>query len=414
MTYHEVPRPESAPLQALLGEISPPVIINSVPVRLVTEGAGMAGLPDLHDNRDWAGLTGHTFVSARVSTYIASLLKEKGYNADPQIVLNAHLISHTGRRKHDEARTKPDHVPNAKSIVSISNEELGVNYLKSKNINPAHLEVVSALAHGHEEPVPLQEDLNFRIASYADHRCEHEVYSLGERLGNFLMGYFLNTKNMSPPEKKSLQSQVHTVFNELVQQGRKGSLTLYRATSIARGLGAPEFSERGLNISSFMQMLLDDSELEKTMIEAGINPDDISSDNPPLSRWERYLRRLFVGDALPEAHELIGKALASPANKVNLQEAQTLGGWNSWDSALRKIIKETIPQANWPAQAWAPAMIENLYVTSLIQGNSESFKSKNSTVRPLEGWARAVWFFQYLDLSPAERDGYRKLLKASK
>ena len=316
---------------------------------------------------------------------------------------------------HDEAKKNPDYVQNAKEITSHTNEEIGVRHVKAQGLKKEHIDIIEALAHGHEAPEVVYKSLDYRIASYCDHRCEHEIYPLSERMGTFLMGNFFNTKNMPAQDKKELQTRVNQGFSDLVQLGRKGELTLEHATQIARTLGASQTSDRGLDLPGFMKLVVEDAELEKIMLTAGINPDTIANDSHITPRWERYLRRLYVMDAEPGAFELINQAISQTRNKQVLEQAQQLGGWNSWESAVRNIVRATIPQANWASQKWAPKMLEDLYVKSIAQGDTEPYKSNvDNSTRPLYGWARAVWFFQYLDLSPEERIGYRKLLKASK
>ena len=70
---------------------------------------------------------------------------------------------------HDEAKKNPDYVQNAKEITSHTNEEIGVRHVKAQGLKKEHIDIIEALAHGHEAPEVVYKSLDYRIASYFYH-----------------------------------------------------------------------------------------------------------------------------------------------------------------------------------------------------------------------------------------------------
>jgi len=73
-------------------------------------------------------------LSARLASHLATLLKNKGINVDPEVDLRAHLVSHLGRRSWEESKMYPEDVSNSADKSSKTNEVLGVEILEAQNL----------------------------------------------------------------------------------------------------------------------------------------------------------------------------------------------------------------------------------------------------------------------------------------
>lgn len=297
-------RPRAEILEVLKGEISGPITTVSnkpgqvgqeVEVNLVKEGSGMLGLEYALDNREWAGINNHIWLTARFATHFSRRLKEAGYETDPQRVLNGMLASHPGRRQWDEAGWYPDVVSDAQGKRSISNETLGMQLIQGK-VPQEDFELVVALGHnveGFSADSSIYDSWDFKVAIYTDHRTAQNYGKLNERMGDFLLGNFFKREEVTP----ELKEQVYAKVGEIIEKQKEtGSVSLEEADKVVEDLGATADSAR-LSRRDLMRLIINDADTEAALIKAGIDPDDVSEKTVPMPRWEKYLRRLYINDA---------------------------------------------------------------------------------------------------------------------
>lgn len=303
-------RPKAAVLEALTGKVSEPLRTVSqkprfegseVTVRLSEEGPCMAGLIDVDDNREWFGINNHQWLSARYAVNFSKRMAEAGYDTDPGRILNAMLVSHTGRRQWDEAGWYPDAVKNAKQTRSISNETLGMQLIDGE-VPGDVFGLVVALGHGIEgfsvDP-KIYESWDYKIAIYTDHRTTQKYEPLHTRMGDFLLGNFYKREDVTPELKEEVYGRIESMIAE--QKQRRflwiEPFSVDDADEIAKKLGAAEISSRLVGRKELMRLVLQDADTEATLIAAGIDPDEINDETVPEPRWERYLKRLYLNDA---------------------------------------------------------------------------------------------------------------------
>lgn len=381
-------RPKAEIIDALRGEISEPVKTTSnkpgqvgetVNIRLVKSGAGMLGLEDAQDNKEWSGILNHVLLSARYAAHFSKELKRRGIEANPDRVLNGMIVSHPGRRQWDEAGWYPEAVADSKGKRSISNETLGMHIIDGKVSRDA-FELVVALGHNVERfsvDPSIFDSLDFKIAIYVDHRTAQKYEPLNTRMGDFLLGNFYKREDITA----ELKEQVYGRMKKLIEEQKEcrfrwiEPLSVEDADEIAQKLGASEGSAR-LKRKELMRLILQDADTEAYLVSAGIDPDKVNDITVPAPRWERYLRRLYINDAEGEIFKWLEKA----APKVPLD----IHFMSDWEFAALGI---------WSSQDKMP------------------YKSNKGK---LKGVDRAIEFFRYLDTLPlAKREKVDELQEQS-
>ncbi|MEK7573631.1 MAG: hypothetical protein AAB531_04370 [Patescibacteria group bacterium] len=249
-------RPVSQTLEALEGEVSDPVTTNSqkpgnegqkVTVRLVREGAGMAGLEEREDNKEWAGIFNHLVKTARVSTFLAQELQKVGENVNPNLILNTVLISHAGRRQWDEANWYPEAVENAEEKAKMGDQPLAIPVLEKAGTPTEIMEIVESHAVGTQYPIERMDTWEKKLALYADFRVSQNLMNLDERFEDL--------------SKRAVPA---------------GRLTKEQLDAIEAWARKTE---------------------EEIFSRISITPAEITDNFPPQPRWERYIRRLYINDA---------------------------------------------------------------------------------------------------------------------
>lgn len=252
----EIPRPSSKTLEALEGKVSAPIKTTShkpgnedkeVTVRIVQEGAGMAGLKEREDNKEWSGIFNHLVKTARVATFLAQELRKKGENVNPDLILNTVLISHAGRRQWDEANWYPDAVESAQEKAAMGDQPLATPVLKQAGISKEIMDIVEAHAVGTQYPIERMDTWEKKLALYADFRVSQNLMSLRDRFDDF-------AKRAVPAGRLS-QDQLDAIE-------------------------AWAFKTEGEIFSKL-----------------SIKPEDLTDGFPTQPRWEKYIRRLYVNDA---------------------------------------------------------------------------------------------------------------------
>ena len=272
----EFPHPQKEVLKVLKGKISEPVETLSkkpgqedkiVSPRLVKEGSGMVGLKNLEDNKEWSGILNHVLRTARLSSFLAGLLKEKGVDVDQKMVLNTVLVSHSGRRQWDESRWYPDAVENMESKKTKTDTEISIELLEKAGVSPTIIENIKT----HDAKYSLekiQENWVAKIALYADFRTSQNVMSLDER--------FDDLEKRAVPDGR--------ITKEELDELRK----FYKKT-----------------------------EEEIFSIIKNKKPEEITDIYPRAPLWENYIRRLYIQDAEENIFEKYS------ALKSNLEKAKT-------------------------------------------------------------------------------------------
>lgn len=273
-----------------------------VTVRIATEGPCLFGLTDWEDLKEWSGIMNHVFLSARSAVYFAQEMQKKGHIVDAQLVLEAMLVSHAGRRQWDEAQWYPNIAPDAQEKRDITNEELGLQLIHHKAPKPI-FELVAALGHGVERftiATAVYSSLEYKLAVYADHRTSQKYEPLNTRMGDFLLGNFYD-KNQITPE---LKTQVYAAMHNIIRQEKIHyadstntlAVSLAEADQSLQNLGARTTSLR-LNREQLVGLILQDAQTEAVLEQAGIHSDNLSKITIPMPKWENEIRRKYVQSA---------------------------------------------------------------------------------------------------------------------
>ncbi len=323
-----------------------------VQVRLAKEGPAMFGLEDWQDNREWAGITNHVLLSARLAVYLAQKLAEKGHEIDIQTVLDAMIVSHAGRRQWDEANWYPGGVvalvgqEEANRRRSVSNEELGLELIKGR-VDDKVFKLVAALAHNlqnYQVDQSVLESLEFLVAIYADHRTSQRYEPLHSRMGDFLLGNFFDKDAVDDEKKQTVYRAIEDIINrqkayKLKEEGAT-EVSLDEADDIANRLGAKEDSSR-LSRKDLMRLILQDAETEALLIQAEINPATINDETVPMPQWEADFRREYIEAAADSIQAKIKEInnISDPTGKEAALD-QTFPPITWWGKYVRKHYLE--------------------------------------------------------------------------
>lgn len=294
--------PNSRVIEALKGRVSEPKEVISykhgsrgekVKVSLVEEGAGMVGLKDREDNREWAGIFNHLVKTGRVATFLAKELQKTGVDIDPRVVLNAILVSHAGRRQWDEACWYPDIVVNAQEKKDKRDVQLTREILEKIDLPERVKNVVQA--HGIPTMYPLEkiDTWEKKVALYIDYRVTHVVMDFDARVADFA--------------------------KRAIQEGRVAEKDI------------ADLIEWGHRTEKEIFSKLD------------TQPEDITDEFPPQPRWEQYIRRLYINDAeqgiftrLSELHKDISEGTIG--NKEKLKKEFPENTW--WGKYVRELYSK--------------------------------------------------------------------------
>jgi hypothetical protein len=287
-------RPVSKTLEALEGEISIPVetvsqkpghIGEKVQVSLVKEGAGMAGLKEAEDNKEWSGIFNHLVKTARVATFLAQELQKKEENVNPNLILNTVLISHAGRRQWDEANWYPDAVKDAEEKSKLGDQPLATPVLEKAGISDEILDIVESHGIGTLYPIEKMNTWEKKLSLYSDFRVSQNIMSLDQR--------FDDLSKRAVPAGRLSQAQLDEIENW------------------AKNTEKEIFSK------------------------LPISPSDITEDFPSQARWERYIRRLYINDAEEGIFKKISEFRGS---KDEFNQEFPSNTW--WGKYVRELYQE--------------------------------------------------------------------------
>ncbi len=330
--FHEL-KPTQSVVDALRGEISIPTLTESrkprhegeiVEVRLASEGPGLFGLTDYKDSQLWSGIFNHSVLSARYSLYFVAELTKRGHKINSQRILDGMIVSHTGRRQWEEVKFYPDAVRKELARIGkdpmefdkrkgISNELIGLRLIRGK-VPQDVFDLVSALAHENTEfPVSpeVYDSLEYRITEYVDHRTTHTYLPLSSRMGDFMIGNFFNTQNLTLELIEKLKEKVYEFTRSIIERRKafylkksEQEVTLEQADQEAEELGASADSDR-LKRIDLIRLILHDAVTEAFLESEEINPDGLSDETVPMPRWEIDLRKAYVESARTEIRDTI-------------------------------------------------------------------------------------------------------------
>lgn len=390
-------RPKAEIIDAMRGEVSKPVetisykpgaVGEKVNVRLVKSGAGMLGLEDAQDNKEWSGIINHVLLSARYATHFSRELKQRGFEVKPERVLNGMIVSHPGRRQWDESGWYPEAVADSGQKRSISNETLGMQIIEGK-VPRDDFELVVALGHnveGFSVDPSIFDSMDFKISIYVDHRTAQKYEPLNTRMGDFLLGNFYKSEDVTPKLKEEVYRQMKSMI-EIQKECRLNwvePLSLEAADEMAQKLGASEGSSR-LKRKELMRLILQDADTEAYLVSSGIDPDNINDETVPAPRWERYLRRLYINDAEEGIFEKFKESI-----QKDIDYDQFL--------ANSEVANFSFLDKPFPEDSWWGSSVREIYKSQI------GIFYKSDKGKP-QGIQRAIEFFNYLETLPlAERE----------
>lgn len=257
----------------------------------------MAGLKEREDNKEWSGIFNHLVKTARVATFLAQELRKKGENVSQNLILNTVLISHAGRRQWDEANWYPDAVENAQEKAAMGDQPLATPVLEKAGIPKDVMEIVEAHAVGTQYPIERMDTWEKKLALYADFRVSQNLMSLRDR------------------------------FDDLAKRAvPAGRLTQEQLDAIEAWAFKTE---------------------QEIFSKLSIKPENITDEYHPQSRWERYIRRLYVNDA----EDGIFQRLDELYDQLNQAEGD--------GSLLPPIIEKF--KTDFPENTWWGKYVRELY-----------------------------------------------------
>ncbi len=368
--------PRSGVVDALRGTISEPHTVISrklneagklVQVQVVENGSGQFGLTDLKDNKDWAGIFGHSVLSARYSVHLGRQLLEaeaqgrvrldENNQPNTQTMLDGMIVSHAGRRTWDEAGWYPDITSDAAGKREVSNETIGLRIIEGKVPDDA-FRLVTALAHkpeGFEVDSEMLDSMTYKITSYVDHRTTDRWQPLRTRLGDFLLNNFFEEDQRTDETKE----HVYEIMEAIIEQRKNfvfGTETEYSSVGglppedisvdvadvLAQELGASEGSER-LTRRDLMALVIQDAETEARLQAAGIDTENINDETVPMESWEKKVREDYVVAAkdgivarISELHLQFDDGNESAMRTID-QEFPIAGGLAWWGKTAREL-----------------------------------------------------------------------------
>lgn len=290
---NERPHPQSEILKLLKGNVSDHVVTTSQKpgengetktIKYVQEGAGIVGIKDVEEMKEYEGLLNHILKTARVAVFLGNELKKRGENVDVDLLLNAVLISHAGRRQYNEAVWYPNAVDNAENKAALGDQALTAQILEQAKLPSDLIDVVESHGLGRPYPFERMDSWAKKLALYADYRVAQSVMSIGDRFDDL--------------QKRSI--------DDLVKVGKKPRFPQELLDSLRKWAVNTEE-----DIFGILQRPPDHSESsEKGKEYEPLKPGDITDMFPPVPSWESYLRRSYINDAeediflrLTELHE---------------------------------------------------------------------------------------------------------------
>lgn len=204
------------------------------------------------------------------------------------------IVSHAGRRQWDEACWYPDAAKDATFKKSMSNETLGLHLIHGR-IYPKAFDLVAALAHNLQDFTINPEilgNLDFLISIYADHRTTQKYEPLHTRMGDFLMGNFLNRDEITPTTRDKIYHEIENLITKQknYRLGKIGGeeISLEAADEIAANLGAAPMPSWE-TVLRYRYMETASKSISSRSAEIGAFLDE---DFPSSTWWGQYARKV--------------------------------------------------------------------------------------------------------------------------
>jgi hypothetical protein len=276
-------KPDIFCVNALNGDISNQISTISF-TRLVKSGPGLINFPDESDKKKWSGINNHVLLVSRYSSCLACELEKRGLPINPQIVLDADIDSHAGRRQHDEVAKYPHAVSNLVGVKeanyrkSVSSEKLAIKLIKdNSNIKKP---VIDYLEELWSETINKFDAL---VTMYIDLRISDRLLPLYIRTGDIM-----NINFVLPENKTSvMQAKIYKFMKNIINNQH---ITLDEADEMADKYGLLSFSPRW-NRKTIIELTLKSADTERKIKDSGINLKYLNSKNITAPNWEKEFRK---------------------------------------------------------------------------------------------------------------------------
>ncbi|HSA83883.1 MAG TPA: hypothetical protein VLF20_03275 [Patescibacteria group bacterium] len=299
-------------LNALRGKVIP---VEGTPASVVIDGSGMFGLTNWADNKKWSGIFHHSLLTGRIAEYLSQQMLERGFQTNPQRIINTMVFSHAGRRAWEDARDFPETINavigqgTAQDQTRVTNEVLGLRIIKDK-VPPDEFNLVAALAHDNTEvkvDPAIYESLDYRLTSYVDHRTTHVFQPLHTRMAGFLIANYFDGGKVPAEKQTEIEETILALINQKKQFLTGNSTTDISsddANTILGYLGAHDSSARLTDRRHLADLILQDAETEAQLEQAGIDLHTINAHIPPMPTWEDQARKEYVLAAQEDLQEV--------------------------------------------------------------------------------------------------------------
>lgn len=393
--------PNSRVIEALKGRVSESKEVIShkpgsqgqkVKVRLVEEGAGMVGLNDREDNREWAGIFNHYVKTAGASLQLGKLLKLNGQEVDLQLLLNTVMLSHSGRRQYEEATWYPDEVDRAEEKREMGDTQIGLSNLKNKNLPPELLEMISVHGLGTIFPFEATKTWNQKLPIYLDFRIAQNAMPMDKRFvelqrgvvnGRYTQEYLDSLHRWAAQTEKEF---FETLAIPSYDSFKNNPLNLKARIDAAIKLG--KFSEEEVkllrNTKLYKQSGQDGDFAEISGMDQNeflsrlqLHPEEINDRLLEPERWERYIRRLYINDA--------EQGIFSRLSEVHR------------DILERKVGSKEELEKEFPENTWWGKYARELY-------DKRQGQPLHPRIHKQIGIDRAIEFYHQLEQTPQERN----------
>ncbi len=330
-------------------------------VSLVQEGAGLWGLTDWRDSKEWSGIQNHTWMMTRAAIHFAQQVNERtATNIDIQALLDGGLVSHAGRRVWDEAGWYKNDAPSAnveERNQGVINEVTGMRLIRGQ-VSEGAFNIVVALGHELDRfnvDYAMLDSGEYRIAMWADHRTGQEYDTIANRMGDFLNRNFLESGTQTQESLTGAIEVIQKVVDQrkAMRRGEEVKMGIEEAVRLAKEFGASDGSER-LTLRMFLGLMLTDANTEADLEALGIDTENFNEESIPMPAWERDIREQYV----EFARESVFAAIQDRRETGQFEEAV------NWTELIR--YDKDFPKGNW----WTEAAFNLFYVEMKSAGES--------------------------------------------
>lgn len=368
--------------------------------RLVIEGAGMVGLSDRVENKEWAGMFNHYMKVGGGYLQLARLLQLNGHQVDLQLAVNTTTLSHNGRRQLDEANWYPQEVTNAAEKQKMGDTKIGLENMRRLNLPAELIRAVSVHEIGGIFPFEDTKTWNEILPMYLDFRISQDAMTKEDRFrdlergiaaGRFTREWHTQALEWTTKHEQGLFEALHLASYQEVASSPE-----HLRTRVDTAIKLGRFSEEETQVLKDTKLykpksgkdidpaeaarLAQDEFLEKLQL----HPEDINERLLQPERWERYIRRLYINDA---EEAIFGRL--TQLNKV-LASEEEYGSMTVIEMILNRIKEE------FPSNSWWGKYVNKLYQAS----NRQPYNPKTKPV----GIQRAIEFYRKIEQRQQARE----------